>query len=244
MGCLVCGREPTIRAHLIPACFARNIRGATPDIAVTKGASDSFFAVKTGKFDRKILCEPCDGILGSYEKYAYETLTKLRLDTAHLINTHHTAGDFDADKFIRFCAGIAWKYSVTREEYGRLEIGPYNGTLREVAFNASPIPQSLDALLFRLHTGDDDVYFYREPKLDRQLGVNIVRFSVGQFVVFLKLDKRRPDDEKRYHWIRKGGPLQFPVLPHNTFEEGRVYLDFMRGNNRVHSFLHRKRERK
>jgi len=70
--------------------------------------------------------------------------------------------------------GVLWKYSVASAENGRIEVGPYQNTVRDVAFSRINVPKLIDALLIRLklHRDDGDVFAYRAPKPDRQEGMN------------------------------------------------------------------------
>ena len=49
-------------------------------------------------------------------------------------------------------------------------MGPYQNTVRDVAFSRINVPKVIDALLIRLklHRDDGDVFAYRAPKPDRQ----------------------------------------------------------------------------
>ena len=75
---------------------------------------------------------------------------------------------------------------MTTRPTGRIEIGPYVDILRTVALEGAPIPDSVDLSMARILELDGDVYYYREPLLDRKEGVNVVRFYVGGFLTSLR----------------------------------------------------------
>ena len=62
--CLACGATSTIRAHLIPQAFAREIRDGDQTFAMTKGMTAAFRPIQNGLFDDTILCRECDNRLG------------------------------------------------------------------------------------------------------------------------------------------------------------------------------------
>lgn len=126
----------------------------------------------------------------------------------------------DGDTFVRFAAGIAWKHCVTKPAFLQIDIGPYANVLKQVAFDRLLIPDSVDVTAIFLQDGSSDVYFYRTPKPDRQLQVNMVRFSVGGFVFFLKIDKRlNPNVPPPTCWLKGKTEGAFYVAPAEIFEE-------------------------
>jgi hypothetical protein len=128
---------------------------------------------------------------------------------------------------VRFAAAIGWKFSATRKEFGRIDVGAYSEVLQEAAFSEKSIPSSLDVVLIRLFEFDGDVYFYRNPKPDRHDDVNLVRFSVGGFLFFLKVD-RRPNMRifPSECWLRGRESGAFLMAPAEYFEESKLHREF------------------
>ncbi|MFT4254809.1 MAG: hypothetical protein QM608_20285 [Caulobacter sp.] len=196
----------------------------------------------TGAYDKTILCAACDNILARYETYAYERLQAWRLQPSP-VGKFATVDDLDGDTMVRFAAGLAWKYAVTSEARGRIDVGPYADVLRDVALGGASIPESLDVAMVRIFERGD-VYYYREPLLDRQEGVNFVRFCVGGFLFFLKIDKRRsmrmfPADS----WLRGRTSGRIPTVLPEQVEEGRSCAQLV-GRPEVRKFFQTARERK
>ena len=132
-----------------------------------------------------------------------------------------------------------WKYCVTKPSLGRIGIGPYADILKKAAFDDGDLPVALDATAFRLFTGNDEVYFYREPLPDRIDGVNAVRFSVGGFVIFLKIDQRPcPPNPPPSFWLRGKTAADFLVLPASHFEEWTKFQETGR-NWKLRTYLER-----
>jgi hypothetical protein len=237
MACLICDNPVTIKAHLIPRAFAIEVKSAPGEKQViAHPGRERFSTNNTGRFDPDILCGDCDGMLGKHEGAAHRLLKKVREAGGHPGQFVHAAS-VDGDGFVRFCAGVAWKYCVTKPTLGRIDVGPYVDHLREAAFGAS-IPPSIDATALRLFTGGSDVSFYREPLPDRiGNGVNAVRFSVGAFVVFLKIDRRgNPSVPPSTSWLRGKTSADFPVLPAALFEEWNKHIELMK-NERLRNYL-------
>lgn len=179
----------------------------------------------TGAYDTDLLCALCDGILGRHEGYAYSVLQRLRSIQA-APDSIADIGDVNGDLLLRFAAGVAWKYTATQDRFGRIDIGPYSSVLEDVAFSNGPIPSTLDIALIRLVELDGDVYFYRAPVPARQGNINFVRFSVGSFVVFLKIDKRPHDQALPFEcWLKGRTNGKFLIADASLFEEGKLHRE-------------------
>ena len=244
MPCLRCGTIPTIRAHLIPQAFAKEVRDGDQDHAFVR-PNGKFRPTKNGLFDHDLLCAPCDGQLGSLENYAFQSLQRLRSATTASFNRTIEVDGLDTDKLLRFLAGLVWKYASTRRDLGRVDIGPYRTILEDVAFSNAPIPPSVDAFIMRAYTGDEEVYNYRAPLPQRVEGKNFVRCWLGGCLFFLKLDKRpNPLNPPERHWLRNRASFLFYTPPLGWIEEGRMTVGLRQDNPALDAFLRKAAIRK
>lgn len=223
MPCLICGQPKTIEAHLIPKAFVAEVKTERGEQHLILHKGDKRPRVSnTGVYDRGILCGPCDSILGAHEDYALKLLRELRKVKAppgSIVGVDSINGD----RIVRFAAGIAWKYAVTTQP-GRINIGPYVDVLANVALRDIAIPASVDVAMLRIVELDGDVYFYRTPMPDRKDNVNVVRFTVGSFIIFLKIDQRRNGSTLPAEcWLRGRTKGAFVVGPAELTEEGRMH---------------------
>lgn len=237
MACRNCGAENTIKAHLIPQAFAREVRGDDKGHALANRDISSFQPSQNGRYDDDILCAACDNRLGLDEKYAFETLAAIRKAATHIVNRGFVVEGISGDRLLRFAAGIVWKYALTKPHYGRIEIGPYADKLRGLLFGDGLGSPAIDAFLMKLHTGDDEPYFYRAPSPERYEGLNFVRFSVGGFIFLLKLDQRSAPSLPPSSWLRANTDILIPAIPFDKMEEGRMVLGARRGNERLDAYL-------
>lgn len=232
MSCLICGTTPTIKSHLIPKTFAREVQVGKAHALVRN--PEDFDHTQSGIFEKAILCKDCDNSLGKLEKIAAQTFRKIRNSAIGAAVGSYTLPGSAGDDILRFAAGILWKYSVASKQNGRIDLGPYGEILRDIAFNQSPIPTSIDALLFRLksHDQDDGFFAYRTPKPDRQEGMNGYRLLVGGMFIFIKLDKQIPKTHAyQLGAIRGKTDLPYIVLPAQKFEEFSRASDLVHGEN-------------
>jgi hypothetical protein len=231
MPCLICGVSKTIDAHLIPRAFALEVTSkAGEKHAIAHPGQRRFHTTNTGAYDNSILCGGCDGLLGRHEGYVFNCLRQVRAQmtpAGQIVNAARICGN----AFVKFAAGVCWKYCVTRPEYGRIDIGPYVKILADTAFECTAIPDSLDATAIQLQSGDGDVYFYRTPMPDRKDGVNVVRFCVGGFVFLLKIDKRpNPPSLPSECWLKGKSTASFAVAPAQLFEEWQLHAGIRAGD--------------
>jgi len=237
MPCLYCDAEKTIEAHLIPKAFVMEVkRDRGEKHLVIHQGRDRPIVSNTGVYDRDILCADCDGILGQYEGYAHAILKRLRTIQAPA-GTIVPVDPIDGDMMTRFAAGIAWKYAVTKPERGQLSLGPYQAILARVALGGGPIPHSIDVAMIRIVELDGDVYYYRAPVPDRKYDANVIRFCVGSFVFFLKIDKR-PNGRTLPPecWLRGRAKGAFLTAPAELFEEGKLHAK-LAGRHPVRQFF-------
>lgn len=220
MSCLVCSKAPTVRSHLIPRAFAREVQTGKAH-AVVRTPND-FTPTQSGIVERNILCASCDNELGKTERIAVEAFRKLRREARTARYGQHTLKDIRGDDILRFVSGTLWKYSLASKQHGRIELGPYQDLLRDVAFSLKQVPRSVDALLIRLKRCDDDdgVFAYRTPKPERREGVRGYRLLVGGVLIFAKIDWQRPSGSSFETASIRGKPdLPYFVLPAQPFEE-------------------------
>lgn len=223
MACLNCNHPKTIVAHLLPKAFVQEVKSTSGEQLMIVHENLKTKVSNTGTYDRNLLCGACDTLLGAHEGYIFKLLKRLRALDARL-NTLVPIDPVDGDVVVRFAAGIAWKFANTQPGQGRIDIGSYSDVLRDVSLRNGPIPVEVDVAMIRLVELDGDVYFFREPKPDRREQVNMVRFSVGSFLFFLKIDKRRNGSVlPAASWLRGRSSGAFLVAPAEAFEEGRMH---------------------
>jgi hypothetical protein len=132
-----------------------------------------------------------------------------------------------------------YKYSLTTQENGRIDLGRYQNILRDFLFNDTLIPEELDVLIFRLiqYPHDNDVIAYRTPILDRQFGANMYRMMMGGLVFFIKLDKQKIVQQML---IKDANGVPYIIAPANHFEEFKIVQKIVTENEKLSNFLNRK----
>ncbi|MFO6429926.1 hypothetical protein ACLBKT_07505 [Erythrobacter sp. W302b] len=238
MPCKNCSADKTIKAHLIPQAFAREVRGEGKVMALTNGDLSSFQPSQNGRYDDGILCAECDNLLGKDEKYAFEILAKVR-GALRDRTSHQIIEGLEGDRLFRCATGIAWKFALTRDHYGRIDIGPYADALKNLLFDRSKAVAHVDAFMMRFHDGTSEARFFRAPKTERYNSVNFIRLGVGGFVFLIKIDKRPLPEIPREVWLRGNKEVLVPLMPANFLEEGKLLQNVEGKNEKLALFLER-----
>ncbi|HEV7293376.1 MAG TPA: hypothetical protein VGN79_13765 [Devosia sp.] len=222
--CLICQKMPTIKAHLLPEAFVRQIfhyPKADEQHVIHHPDTGQKVQSGTGRFDRAILCAKCDNVLGRYEDSAFRLINRLRTvpigtkcGTENLVKT----GTYPfrvpvVNEFIRFACGVLWKYASTPlESPGHIDIGNCKALFENICFHGADIPESVDALIerdlfsFAAFKDPSQVYYYCTPSVGRRgerAPKRMAWFSVGGFTIYLKLDEPGlPDYAPKKCWMR------------------------------------------
>ncbi len=231
--CLVCNKHPTIRAHLLPESFVREIFHKPkadekhmifhPETGVKQQSN-------TGRFERGILCAECDGVLGRYEDSAFRLIKRLRsvsigrkIGTQSIINEGiYPFRVAVIDEFVRFACGILWKYSSTAaSEPFHIEIGECRALFENICWHGASIPEGVDVFIerdlfsFAAFTDPSEVYYYCSPSIGRRghrTAHNLAWFSVGGFTIYVKLNQPGLSDfAPRRCWMRGRKACYFNV---------------------------------
>lgn len=225
--CLVCQREPAIRAHLLPECFVREIYHepkADEKHVIHHPITGDEYRSNTGRFDKGILCSTCDNILGRYEESAFLLIKRLR---AMKVGTkqgtdcvvHEGTYPFRVlvvNEFIRFTCGVLWKYaSIPAVDAGHNDIGDSKALFEDIYFRGTDIPEGVDVFIerdllsFAAFKDPSEVYYYCTPSVGLRGNRTVHRmawFSVGGFTIYVKLNDRGLSDfapKKCWMWGRK-----------------------------------------
>ncbi|OFA02086.1 hypothetical protein DUGA2_40120 [Duganella sp. HH101] len=224
---------------MIPRVLAKEVQVGHAH-AVTKADGAISQISQSGIFDPEILCGPCDEKLGLLEEKAAQLLTTVRNQAKGLHEGAIVKLPQRDDDLLRFYAALLWKYSVTRPEFGRVDLGKFQEPLRAVSFGSETIPEFLDVALFRLRLDLDDtgVFAYRAPSPDRKHGINLYRILVGGVLALVKIDRRPWADRLTSELgLRGRGEVRVAVAAAKEFEEFKMAQKLAHTKPKISTFL-------
>lgn len=241
MTCKNCGSDSTIKAHLIPRVFCKQVQTGPSHAAGIK-PDGSFSISQSGVWDDSILCGTCDNDLGKLENYAHKVLTAVREAKTEQVWRACVAEGVEPEKIMRFCAAILYKYSLTSKEKGRIDLGPFQELCRQTAFGEISVPPEIDVFTFRpiRFWNDDGIFAYRAPSPDRKSGINLYRLLVGGALFFIKVDKR-PFVDPLVTPFSLQAAKEFPylVVPAQFLEEYKIPAGLWEKNSQFSTYLDR-----
>lgn len=228
--CRICGGGPTIKAHLVPECFVKEIQvgpKSGEQHMIVHGDNGRKNASKTGRYASDILCGPCDGKLGICENEALKLFRRLRRQkigkkTGTTSIIREGAYPFrvrDTNEFIRFACGILWKYaSIPLSTPGQIDLGSYRDVFADICFRNGAVPADVDVAIerdvtsFAAFTATSDVYYYRTPSTGTRGGRRMAWFALGGFIVYVRFDRRGASDHlPARFWMRSKKQHHFQV---------------------------------
>lgn len=244
MSCIRCNEKKTIKAHLIPQVFCKEVQVGKGHATSVK-EDGSFHFSQSGTYDKEILCADCDGTLGQLEEYSAKTLKLIREHSKGLSFGPKIVDGVDKEKIARFCAGILWKYSIAQEQYGKINLYGFQDDVKRIAYSEMDIPEWFDVAIFRLriHAQDDGVFAYRAPLIDRKNRVRLYRFMLGGCLFFVKVHRKKMrDDALTKLWLNYEDSFRFCIAPAEQFEEFKIAKDLSFNSDKLSSFLDRQDE--
>ncbi len=133
--CVVCGRQPTVKSHLLPAAVGRDIKGDQRSFLVGSRRHDGKTITQSGIFDR-ILCDPHERALHDYEEAAIAFCRTLAITAAERSRGVFIRHGVEANMLVRFACSVLWRYHQSRRIEARgVDVGGWEPALRAVTFD-------------------------------------------------------------------------------------------------------------
>jgi hypothetical protein len=139
--CLVCGKGPTIDAHLLPRAIVHDLRGNLPNALVGSSNEAGFVHTQAGLSDKGILCGDCEEKLGPPDTYAVGFVREYPSNRREL-DGRIIVPQVNVDLLVRFVLSVLWRCSVS-SQMPEFNVGPYETKFRDIVFyghECSPEP--------------------------------------------------------------------------------------------------------
>jgi hypothetical protein len=205
---LNCTSEKLIKAHIIPACFGRFIRGADANVKMTPERV-GVATPQLGEFDPAILCGPCDNILGRDDEYALGICERFEADHQKLTGGGFELPGVDCERFCKFVLSVLWRASISRRRaFASIDLGPYEDRARDVLFGAAPLTslRAFEVMIQRYHSDHmDTTKWYFQPVRQPFGDLNAYGFGLAGFRIVAKLDNRLFPEDFRPHVLNRSG---------------------------------------
>jgi hypothetical protein len=192
--CRVCGGRPTINAHLFPRALGHDLRGREKHLYVGGAEAPGRRIVQAGLSDRRILCSAHEAALGVYDDYGIEFCRTFSSKVQHPAPNIWRVRDVDGDRLTRFWLAVLWRFGVsTLPEAAMVQLGPYEGRLRDILFSNAPcsIEPAVTMLRYRSHVmPPENICFTPYASHFPPLRLKAHGMAVSGFHAFVKLDRQ------------------------------------------------------
>jgi len=189
---LNCTGEKLIEAHIIPQSFGRFIRGKRANVKLTPGRVGEAIP-QLGEYDRDILCEACDNILGLDDEYAIDICRRFEANRRDFGDVFELPG-YDGGRFAKFVLSVLWRASISRRKsFASVDLGPYQDRARDVLFGEKPLSGlgAFEVLVQRYRSIHiDTTKWLFNPERHPFIGLNAYGFGLAGFRILAKLDNR------------------------------------------------------
>ena len=195
MICKYCGKDKElVESHVIPkAFFKRQRHGQGPLKMLTEHGKDYPKRLPAGVYDR-MLCGQCEQQFGDWDNYAQNVL-KEPPDNASPVTVGSQIVGYEIAEYSYkllklFFISLLWRASVSVHEfYEKISLGPYIAAAKQCIDRQDPgSPEEFSVFLARFdHPLGGTIL---DPHLQRIMGINFYRFYLGNYVAYIKVDKR------------------------------------------------------
>lgn len=190
-----CKETRLIKAHIIPRAFARmnQSRNKKHNLELSLARVKP---TQLGIFDKHILCERCDGLLGKHDDCLYDVIRGFKLPPGLRERDEFCDPKVDCDDFCKGILAILWRASITSHPaYRGVSLGPYEPIVRDILFGLRSFGDIREIEIaiqyYRSgHFGDKVNLFYTLPTPNKFEGRNGFSFGLNGFRIAAKIDKR------------------------------------------------------
>ncbi len=165
-----------------------------------------------GVYDQTILCSGCEVRFGPWDQYAQELLRDELQNASVLRIADRVVGYEVADwryEFLKlFFVSLVWRASVsTHRMFERIRLGPYEALAR--TFLERSDPGSAEDFAVTLAKFDHRLgSAILDPHPEKNGGVNYLRFYLGTYIAYIKVDQRAAPEPFSKFVMTPGQPLK------------------------------------
>jgi hypothetical protein len=214
MPCLVCGDPRTVKSHLTPKAFTLDIRGVEKRAFEGSLAFEGPRYTQAGAFDRTVLCETHERMLGDCDDYAVEWVRQIpsRARTSHEGMMLHMPNP-RPDLLLKFVCSHVWRHAVSPQNRAYdMDLGPWEWQLRQLIFGAGNKYNPTFHIVRQRWTseGVELKELLIAPHRIPDQGKRCWEFDLGGLLWKLRLNERQVD--RRLEGLKANGADPVPIL--------------------------------
>jgi hypothetical protein len=203
MICKLCGADrKLIKAHVIPAAFfdKNGNDSAFESFLYSVDPATHSKRIHAGVYDKELLCDDCERRFQRWDNYGANLLLKKFDDFLPVLKDGEPIGwrldAYDYQFLKMFVIGVLWRAAASTHAYFiDTTLGPFEQLAKQAVLDEDPGDSDFFAtVLVRWRSSTLPAYLmhlHLSPYRDRQNGVNTLRIYMGEFIAYVKLDKRK-----------------------------------------------------
>lgn len=236
MKCRLCDDNNDFgKSHIIPKSFFTLLRQVNKDPILVTGNEGEFpKRSPVGEYDTEILCKKCETIFDAWDSYGKELLID---QFENFERIEHGNGDFfykvtnyNYEKIKLFLVSILWRASVSKRRfYEKVNLGPYESVAKRMILNndsraKTVFPVVLEKYEHPLAGG------MLEPCISRIDGINFYQLNLLDYVIRIKVDKRKGSEAFHNLALSPEGPLYIIGRDFESSKDFRIMYDIVNKN--------------
>lgn len=185
-----------VKAHIIPESFYLIRPGHAGKMKLASSATGAHpKKCPIGVYDLTILTAEGEGKFSSWDDYAYKLLVE-RFSSARAICRDGTTyaylySECDYAVLKLFFISILWRAGVSGHPFfSKVKLGPHENRLRRAILNSDPGDAHFYSVALVVFDNAMDIPKMVDPFQTKLNGVNFYCFHLGNFVAYIKTDKR------------------------------------------------------
>jgi hypothetical protein len=237
MLCRLCEEDKTlIEGHIIARCLHEPLQDPSgPMMLVSKERNSHAKRVRTGQYDREILCADCDNKFSPWENYTAKLLMTAgayeRYREAKPGEDFYRIPEYDYASLKLCLLSILWRMSISKlPSFKRISLGPFEAVIRQMLLekNAGRTDQ-FPVLIFRLidEVGSGTL---RGTERRNRDGVNVYDLGLPGYIAIIKVDTRPTPQPLGPRVLAPKQPLTIG-LKQSNYSLAKIKSQFMPSNS-------------
>jgi hypothetical protein len=190
-----CKATRLIKAHIVPRAFTRMSQSQNKKHNLELSLA-RVKLTQLGIFDKHILCDRCDGMLGKHDDYLYDIIRVFALPTGLSEYDEFSDPKVNCEAFCKGILAILWRASITSHPAcSGVSLGHYEAIVRDIIFGLRPLAD-MHALEIAIqyyrsdHFGPKVNLFYTLPVQNKFEGPSGFSMGLNGVRIAVKIDDR------------------------------------------------------
>lgn len=140
MGCRICGDDRTVKSHIIPRAFARDVRKGAKHVIAGSPQRPGVQVMQTGAYSEALLCDAHENATAATDKYGVEFVRRVQAEWRNRASQQMLSIPNPSPAILQsFALLTIWREAHFEERPG-LSLGDYDGPVQRHLFEGGPPP--------------------------------------------------------------------------------------------------------